>query len=74
MKPTVAKAQRLAPGMPRLFHPATAWGVWVLNMLIYVMDVSGIAALLFKLGAGPPANHIPVRDFGIADLPEMLEG
>lgn len=74
MKPTIVKAQKLAPGMPRLFHPETAWGVWVLNMFVYLIDVSGVASLMFKLGAGPPANHIPVDELGIGDLPEMLEG
>lgn len=74
MKPTVARAQRLAPGMPKLFHPETAWGVWALNMFVYLLDVSGLAALMFKLGAGPPANNVPVEEYGIGDLPEMLEG
>lgn len=43
-------------------------------MFVYLIDVSGVASLMFKLGAGPPANHIPVDELGIGDLPEMLEG
>lgn len=74
MKPTIAKAQKLAPGMPGLFHPETAWGVWILNMFIYLIDITGIVSLMFKLGAGPPANNIPVENMGIGDLPEMLKG
>lgn len=60
--------------MPGLLHPATAWGVWLLNVVIYLLDVSGVASLLFKLGAGPPANNVPVEEFGMGDLPEMLDG
>lgn len=74
MKPTVAKAQKLAPGMPGLFHPEAAWGVWILNFIIYLLDVSRVTSLMFKLGAGPPANNITVEEYGIRDLPEMLEG
>lgn len=68
MRPVVARAQKLAPGMPKQIHPETAWGVWVLNALAYFVQVSGILSLLLKMGAGPPAHFVPVEDYGFEKL------
>lgn len=73
MRPVVDRAQKLAPGMPHLLHPETAWGVWVLNTIMYLLNVSRLSLLMFKLGAGPPAHSVPVEEYGFRDLPEMLE-
>ncbi|KAI3390553.1 hypothetical protein diail_9205, partial [Diaporthe ilicicola] len=55
-RPLVSRAQKLAPGMPRLINPETAWGISVLHWLGYLMTISRIHLLLFALGVGPPAN------------------
>ncbi|KAK2771762.1 pyridine nucleotide-disulfide oxidoreductase [Colletotrichum kahawae] len=68
MRPTVDKAQRLAPGMPHLFHPETAWGVWMLNVFVFCLSWSGLMALMVKWG--PPANEVPVEEYGFRSLPE----
>ena len=69
MRPIVDRAQKLAPGMPRLLHPETAWGVWVMHSIIYFIWRSGLAMLMFKI-AGPPANEVVVSDdYGLRQLP-----
>ena len=70
MRPVVERAQKLAPGMPHLFHPETEWGVWTLNTFVYLLDRSGIIKLLAGR-FGPPANSVPVEDYGFRQLPEM---
>lgn len=69
MRPIVDKAQKLAPGMPHLLHPETAWGVWTLHTIAYLVYSSGIMKLLFNF-VGPPANTVPVEDFGFRELSE----
>lgn len=71
MQPIVERAQKLAPGIPRQIHPETAWGVWVLNSIVYLMTVSGLVSLLLKLGVGPPAHFVPVDEYGFKQLQEM---
>lgn len=73
MRPVVDRAQKLAPGIPKGFHPETAWGVWMLNAFAFVLDWSGLIWLATKLGAGPPAHFVPVEDYGFRELPEMAE-
>ncbi|KAF5520269.1 Uncharacterized protein CGCA056_v008670 [Colletotrichum aenigma] len=68
MRPTVDKAQRLAPGMPHLFHPETAWGVWMLNIFVFCLSWSGLMALAVKWE--PPANEVPVEEYGFRSLQE----
>jgi len=69
MRPVVDRAQKLAPGMPRLIHPETAWGIWVLHMISWFMSSSGVMLLAAKF-AGPPANAMLVEDFGFRQLAE----
>lgn len=71
MRPVVARAQKLAPGMPKQIHPETAWGVWLLNFFVYFVQVSGILSLLLKMGAGPPVHFVPVEDYGFEKLQEL---
>lgn len=70
MRPVVTRAQKLFPGMPRLFAPETVWGVTVLNLIVYVLYITGIPKLLFRL-FGPPANTVPVKDYGFKTLQEL---
>ncbi|PSR99096.1 hypothetical protein BD289DRAFT_458670 [Coniella lustricola] len=62
MQPTVALAQKLAPGFPRSLHPATDWGVWLIHAFVWVLWVSRVFGLLMKLGAGPPAHSVQVEE------------
>lgn len=71
MRPAVVRAQKLAPGMPKLFHPEKPWGVWMLNVFVFLLVKSGVFALLMKLGAGPPAGLVAVKDYGFERLEEM---
>lgn len=72
MQPTVALAQKLAPGMPRSLHPATNWGVWLLNAFAWLMLSLKVFSLLMKMGAGPPAHFVPVDEFGFQQLDELV--
>ena len=72
MRPIVARAQKLAPGLPRLINPETAWGIWVLNALMIILAWSRVSKLLFMF-LGPPANTVPVEEYGFKQLPELKE-
>lgn len=68
MKPVVTRAQKLAPGMPYLMNPETVWGIWVLNAIMWIVTLTGIVQLMFKLGAGPPARMVPIEEYGFKKL------
>ncbi|ROW03005.1 hypothetical protein VMCG_05778 [Cytospora schulzeri] len=70
MRPLVDRAQKLAPGMPRIVNPETTWGVRLLNWIMYFLCLSRLHILLFMLGAGPPANFVPVEEYGFRQLEE----
>lgn len=70
MKPVVTRAQKLAPGMPYLMNPETAWGVWMLNTIMWLLTTSGFIRLLFMLGAGPPAHNVEVEEYNFKKLSE----
>ncbi len=70
MRPIVDRAQKLVPGMPHILHPKTAWGLWTLNALLYFMFWTKLAQFLFMLG-GPPADAVPVEEYGFKQLPEV---
>ncbi|KAH9836900.1 oxidoreductase [Teratosphaeria destructans] len=75
MKPTVDKAQKLAPGMPHLINPQTAWGLAVMHGLTWLMSSSGFMWLLFTVfGAGPPAHGVPVAEYGFRQPEEWPVG
>lgn len=67
MRPLVERAQKLAPGAPYIFAPETAWGIWVMHVLFAIMHYSRIA-LLLAMFFGPPANAVPVDDYGFKQL------
>lgn len=64
MRPLVDRAQKLPAGVPHLIHPETAWGVWILHALGFVVQCSGIGYLLAAF-AGPPARATAVEEYGI---------
>jgi len=63
MRPLVEKAQKLAPGMPGLFHPESTWGVWTLRCIARAIFLSGIVTFFAKV-FGPPANAVKVTEYG----------
>ncbi|KAL9114876.1 MAG: hypothetical protein Q9227_001119 [Pyrenula ochraceoflavens] len=72
MRPIVDRAQKLAPGMPYLLNPETAWGLWILHMIIGFIAWSGVVNLVAKV-IGPPANTATVEEYGFRQLPEMSD-
>jgi hypothetical protein len=63
MRPVVERAQKLAPGAPYVFAPETAWGIWALHMFCLLINYSRVAVLLAMVW-GPPANAVPIEDYG----------
>ena len=72
MRPLVDAAQKLAPGMPYMMNPETEWGVWALNAISGFISWTGIMKILFRL-KGPPANAVPVEEYGFRQLPEWTD-
>lgn len=71
MRPLVDRAQKLAPGMPRLVNPETAWGISVLLWVSYLFCALRLHLLAFALGLGPPADAVPVADYGLRKLEDV---
>jgi 2-polyprenyl-6-methoxyphenol hydroxylase-like FAD-dependent oxidoreductase len=69
MRPLVTRAQRLVPGAPHVFAPATTWGIWIMHWFLFVISHSGIATLM-AVRWGPPADAVPVEEYGFRQLPE----
>ncbi|KAI1614666.1 oxidoreductase [Exophiala viscosa] len=69
MRPVVERAQKLAPGAPYVLAPETAWGIWVLHAFCLMINYSRIGLLLAMIW-GPPANAVPVEDYGFKQLAE----
>ena len=71
MRPTVAKAQNLplGPRQPYIMSPDTVWGVWIMRLIVAALHWSGIASVLAKF-KGPPANAVPVEDYGFKQADE----
>lgn len=72
LRPLVDKAQKLAPGFPRLINPETAWGVWLLNAIVAFFFWTKLATLLIKF-KGPPANFVQVEEYGLKQQAEWRE-
>lgn len=72
MRPTVDRAQKLAPGAPKTFAPRTPTGIFILHLISFLISWSGLMTLVAML-AGPPANAVPVEDYGFKQLPEWRE-
>ncbi|KAK5447942.1 hypothetical protein LTS15_009441 [Exophiala xenobiotica] len=70
MKPVVKRAQKLVPGAPYIFAPETAWGIWVMHVILVIIHYSGLA-LLMAMRWGPPANAVPVEEYGFTQLPDQ---
>jgi len=64
MRPLVTKAQKLAPGMPHLFHPQTVWGACLLRIFCAAIYWSGIINLLSRL-KGPSAQVQKFKEYDL---------
>ena len=72
MRPTVTRAQKLVPGMPHVVCPQTEWGVWGLNVFVYLIQVSGLPKLLFRFFGPVAANEVVVREYGFRSLQDEV--
>ena len=72
MRPTIDRAQKLFPGAPHSLSPETAWGIWIRHVILYLVGLTGLMNLLFRL-KGPPASNVSVEDFGFKQLPEWSD-
>lgn len=61
MRPIVTRAQKLAPGMPRVMHPQALWELVLLHGLMFILKSSGIFTILGML-FGPPADKISLEE------------
>lgn len=61
MRPVADKAQKLAPGMPRMMHPQALWELVLLHGLMFILKNSGIFTLL-AMFFGPPADKISLKE------------
>lgn len=74
MRPIVEDAQQLAPGMPHLINPETAWGIWTMRSLILALSYTRTFFYIIKLFGrilhlGPQAaDYVTVEDFGFKDM------
>ncbi|GLA69847.1 hypothetical protein AtubIFM55763_010366 [Aspergillus tubingensis] len=74
MRPIVEDAQQLAPGMPHLINPETAWGIWTMRSLILALSYTRAFFYIIKLFGrilhlGPQAaDYVTVEDFGFKDM------
>ncbi len=70
MRPTVTKAQKLAPGVPGILHPESALGVAMLNALVYFFHITGLFTLLARR-FGPSADKVTVEHYEFRQAGEM---
>ncbi|KAJ6095598.1 hypothetical protein N7486_006344 [Penicillium sp. IBT 16267x] len=74
MRPIVEDGQELAPGQPYIINPETAWGVWVMRVLIRSLSYTRIIFFVVKffgkvLHLGPQAaDYVQVEDFGFKEM------
>ena len=66
LRPTVVKAQKVPPAW--IVHRNSAWAVWLMRMLVWwVFGVLRLGLLLARF-KGPPANEVPVREYGFREV------
>ena len=72
MRPIITDAQKLFPGMPRLMAPQTAWGIWALLTLAWLITMSGMRNLILRMKGGAPKDEHPVVDYGFEELEDLV--
>lgn len=74
MRPIIEGAQQLAPGQPYIINPETAWGVWIMRVLVRSLSYTRMLFIIVKylgraLHLGPQAaDYLPVEDFGFKEM------
>jgi hypothetical protein len=74
MRPIIEDGQALAPGQPYIINPETAWGVWIMRVLIRSLSYTRIIFIVVKffgkiLHLGPQAaDYVPVEDFDFKEM------
>jgi hypothetical protein len=71
MRPIVTKAQKLFPGAPHSLAPETNWGILVFLWIGWLVTITNIGGLIFRL-KGPPA-FVGVEDFGFHFPGELID-
>ena len=69
MKPHVDKAQKLAPGVPRIINPETARGIRIMHGIMGFMSWTGITRLLMRRGAGPGKEAFEISQYDELNIP-----
>ncbi|CAK7234559.1 hypothetical protein SBRCBS47491_008988 [Sporothrix bragantina] len=68
MRPHVTKAQKLMPGVIRIFMPETSWGVWLIDTTIRFLVWTRVFVLLMRFkGADTEPDALP--EYGFARPP-----
>ncbi|KAI1149981.1 FAD/NAD(P)-binding domain-containing protein [Nemania diffusa] len=65
VRPIVKKAQKLVPGAPGLLYAESAWGVWVLTTVIWLVAKLRVADLLVRILSEPAGG------LGVPEYPEL---
>ncbi|CAK7199886.1 hypothetical protein SEUCBS139899_002572 [Sporothrix eucalyptigena] len=72
MRSHVDKAQKIMPGLMRIFAHETAWGVWLIDTTIRFLVWTRVFTLLIRFkGADTEPDALP--DYGFAQPPEYKE-
>ncbi|KAG0648469.1 Monooxygenase CTB7 [Hyphodiscus hymeniophilus] len=67
MRPLIEDMQKIAPGIPGVFAPQTAWGIWLRNALFSFITWSGIFGWAGKFFAGSlGTDKYALPDYGKA--------
>jgi 2-polyprenyl-6-methoxyphenol hydroxylase-like FAD-dependent oxidoreductase len=64
MRPFAAMAQKLAPGVPHVINPETAWGIWIMYWFLSFVCWTGLPAVLGRY-AGPPVGGIVLPEYEV---------
>lgn len=65
LRPFVEKAQTLSPGVPGLLYPKTWWGVWVLQLVLWLVALLRFDKLATLLGSDD------VKGWELPDYPAL---
>ena len=69
LKPHVDKAQSLAPGVPRIINPETAWGIRIMHGLMRFMDWTGLTRLMMSFGAATGKQTFDFSQYEELNIP-----
>lgn len=74
MRPLVEKAQKLPLGgrAHYLINPETAWGIWVMHVVLFLITSSGLLQVVERF-SGPPANAVPIPEHRFKTMGEFKE-